>query len=175
MTPDQYIPPVGFFYSISLIENNGTLGISTGMDAGFQEVSGVSASFETETIKEGGENRFEYKVPKGNVTYEDLVLKRGLVVWNSALAKWCHKQLSDGLNKPIQPKILNLQLLDVRSKLPIMAWVFHDAFPVKWEVTGFTANQSEIAIETLTFTYNYFQLVDDLGLGYMPQTPSTLL
>ena len=41
----------------------------------FQDVSGLSFEIETETFVEGGENRFEYKLPK-RIKYPNLVLKR---------------------------------------------------------------------------------------------------
>lgn len=164
-----YIPPVGFFYSLSLIDPERAAEQPSALDAGFQEVSGISATYETENIKEGGENRFNYIVPKGNVTYENLVLKRGLIVWGTTLSGWCHKHFQDGLNSLIQTKILCLKLLDARSKLPIMAWIFYDAYPIKWEVNGFNAESSQIVIESMTFSYNYFQMAQELRSNYKPQ------
>lgn len=148
-------PPLGLHYAIAIIGES-----EKSVDAAFQEVSGISASLETTTIKEGGESRFAYTVPSGHIQYDDLVLKRGLVASGSVFTKWCKSQLENGLNKGIQPKLLQLQLLTADAK-PIMSWYFANAYPKKWEVTGFTAERSEIVIETITLCYAYF-MIDEL-------------
>lgn len=155
----SYVPPVGFFYTLNIIDPQNSLYIPSPLDAGFQEVSGINVTFETEQIKEGGENRFSHTVPKGNVNYDDLVLKRGVVTSGSVLSAWCQAHLINGLNSPIKPMILTLKLLDASTKLPMMVWIFYNAYPVKWEVSGFNAENSQILVETLTFNYNFFNVM----------------
>ncbi len=46
-------------------------------DAAFQEVGGLEAEIEVETVVEGGENRFVHRLPKP-VKHPNLSLKRGL-------------------------------------------------------------------------------------------------
>lgn len=155
-----YVPPIGFFYTLSFFSMGGDN--SSDWDAGFQEVSGISAKQETETISMGGENRFDYKVPK-RVSYEDLVLKRGLIIPSSSIAQWCMKHFSGGLNEKIEPKTVAVSLIDahVQHQDPIMTWVFVNAYPAGWEASGLNAKESNIVIESLTLTYNYFWIQDE--------------
>ncbi|TAL50180.1 MAG: phage tail protein, partial [Methylovulum sp.] len=53
----DYYPPLGFYYKVEF-------GISKDKnDARFQSVSGLSVEYDYENFKEGGENRFEHKLP----------------------------------------------------------------------------------------------------------------
>ena len=69
-----YYPPSGFHFKVEFI---GVDGMNTDTEQRFQEVSGLSFEVETEPLREGGENRFEYKLPK-RIKYPNLILKRGL-------------------------------------------------------------------------------------------------
>jgi len=133
MLGKAYIPPVGFFYSVSLIaDTSGTMASTVhGLESAFQEVTGISAEIQTEEIAEGGENRFVYKVPSGKVVYPDLVLKRGVIVWGTKLSNWCLTLLEEGISKTIKPAVLAIQLLDTNTKAPIMAWAFNNAYSIK--------------------------------------------
>src|SRR5689334_10102889 len=51
---------------------------SNAFDILFQSVSGLDSTLETETVKEGGENRFEHVIPVRR-KYGPLILKRGLL------------------------------------------------------------------------------------------------
>ncbi|MEO0408411.1 MAG: phage tail protein, partial [Cyanobacteria bacterium P01_A01_bin.135] len=66
-------PPVSFFFDVIFQE------VPFGKDAvetRFQSVTGLSVDMQTETLKEGGENRFEHILPV-RTKYSPLVLKRG--------------------------------------------------------------------------------------------------
>ena len=71
----SYIPPCGFYFRVEFV---GIDGMEDDKEQRFQEVSGLSFEVETEELKEGGENRFVYKLPK-RTKYPNLVLKRGLL------------------------------------------------------------------------------------------------
>ena len=66
-----YYPPVGFHFKVEFVN------LGNNNDTRFQSVSGLNVEFETETFKEGGENRFEHKLPV-RTKYPDLSLKRGI-------------------------------------------------------------------------------------------------
>ena len=152
------ILPYGFIFSVEI------LGISvSGIEAGFQEVSGINASMKFDSITEGGENRFVHKVPARVSFDSNLELKRGLMVADSPFGKWCRDHLSSGLNavsvgKKIQTRDIIVHLLDSDQK-PLMSWQFVRAYPVKWEVTGLNAKQSDIAVESIHLAYQYFTTV----------------
>ncbi|MEO1259488.1 MAG: phage tail protein [Bacteroidota bacterium] len=129
------------------------------IDARFQSVAGLDVQFETEAIKEGGENRFEHVVPSRR-KYSDLVLKRGLLSPSSASAvtKWC-KQAFDGLFleivQPIEPIDLVVTLLNENHDV-LMMWEVKHAWPTNWKMGELNAERSEVLIETIELNYNYF-------------------
>ncbi len=143
---DTY-PPVSFYYQVSF---NG-VGDKT-IDTRFQSVSGLSAEMQTETYKEGGENRFEHVLPVRS-SYSDLTLKRGLVK-NSDLIKW----FTDTFNSmQVQPVTIDILLLNEEGD-PLMSWNVVHAWPKKWSVSDFDAEKSAIAIETLELHYRTFSM-----------------
>jgi phage tail-like protein len=144
----DYYPPVSFCFTLSFS------GIRSPDDAAFMEASGMDAEFTTTEIHEGGENRFSYRVPE-RAKYGNLVLKRGIVTASSDLAVWCQRILQSDLSGPITPRSVQLSLLD-REANPLMTWNFVNAWPVKWSVESFNAQENKLAMETLEFSYNYF-------------------
>ncbi len=76
-----YYPPVGFHFKVEFV------GIGNDNDVRFQSVSGLNVEYDVESYKEGGENRFEHKLPV-RTKYADLSLKRGMLL-DSAIIDWC--------------------------------------------------------------------------------------
>lgn len=131
----------------------------TPVDVRFREVSGLSVSMLTESVKEGGENRFEHKLPTRS-SYSDVTLKRGL--FNTALlTEWCRQAIENYDFKPVNVLIT----LQDENHVPVFGWYLINAFPVKWEVTGLNAEQSQIAVETLVLSYNYFKIISPISLA----------
>jgi phage tail-like protein len=145
---DNY-PPVGFYFKISV----------DGMpdsDSEFQELTGLSMSLESQSVKEAGENRFTHQLPLP-ARADPLVLKRGIKV-SSPLIEWCRKAIEEF---SFSPRDLHVFLLDVAGgegagPTPLMAWHLVNAYPVKWEISGMNAMNSELAIETIQINYNFF-------------------
>lgn len=142
-------PPAAFFFDVMI----GIPMSPLSSDAAFQEVSGIGPELETEDIPEGGENRFIYQLPK-QVKNAKLVLKRGLAPRTSLLVQWCIDVLEGGLSTEISPQPIAVRLLGESSSIG-MAWMFARAYPVHWEVDAFNAAKSDIAIETISFSYSY--------------------
>ena len=140
----EYYPPVGFHFEVKF----------TGMEGEnkFQSVSGLSVDLETEEISEGGENRFKHKLPVRS-KYPNLVLKRGIVV-NSEIIKWIRDALEDFIFSPTD---IIISLLDENHE-PLVSWNVIHAYPVKWSVVDFNAEESKIVIETIELAYNYFNI-----------------
>ena len=88
----------------------------------------------------------------------NLVLKRGIINKDSAIAQWCTETLNGGFSQPIKPKSLTVTLLGLGEKgKPLASWYFDNAYPVKWEVSGFKSTENVIAIELLEFSYAYYK------------------
>ncbi len=156
----NYYPPVGFYFAVTLGDSD-----LNAADASFQEVSGLSGEREhSDVIKEGGENRFVYRVP-GRAKHGNLVLKRGLLATASAFASWCWNTIESDLSQEIETKDIDVFLLDPEGE-PLMAWNFKNAWPVKWNVSDLNAQENKIVVEQLEFAYTFFttSLEEDMGL-----------
>ena len=107
---DTYYPPGGFYFTVSVLGTGTALAVASGVDASFQEVSGIEAKFNTEDVTEGGENRFVHRLPKP-ASYSNLVLKRGIVSVTSFLVEWVGQTVGSGLSLPIVPQNILVTLL----------------------------------------------------------------
>lgn len=144
----SYYPPIGFHFMVEFS------GISTKKnDHQFQSVSGLSVDLNTEEIAEGGENRFKHKIP-GRTNYPNLVLKRGLLL-DSGVIEWCRKALE---YYEFQPISLTVKLLNEKHE-PLLSWNIVHAYPVKWNVGDFNAEENKLVIESLELSYNYFKII----------------
>lgn len=141
----DFIMPVAFSFSVNVTGADGH------EDMQFQEVSGLEAEIELETVVEGGENRFVHKLPKA-VKHPNLVLKRGIAGKQSELMIWCQDVLQKDFSKPIVPRSIYISLLNEDAD-PIRSWSVERAYPVKWNVSTLNAMENKIAIETMEFAY----------------------
>lgn len=140
----HYYPPLGFHFIVEFANLDG--------EYQFQSVTGLSMELETELIAEGGENRFRHKLPV-NTRYPNLILKRGIRV-DSSLVRWCRDALE---NFDIKPTDITISLLNEEHE-PLMTWNVVHAYPLKWSVSEFNAEHSQVAIETIELAYNYFNI-----------------
>ncbi|MAQ76668.1 MAG: glycerol acyltransferase [Aquimarina sp.] len=143
-----YYPPVGFHFSVEF-----TGLTASESDHQFQSVSGLSVDIETEDVAEGGENRFKHKIPV-RTKYPNLVLKRGLLV-DSKVIEWCKDAVENFNFKPID---LMVKLLNEKHE-PLLSWNVVHAYPVKWSIADFNAEESKIVIETIELVYNYYNTI----------------
>ncbi|MDZ4784708.1 MAG: phage tail protein [bacterium] len=142
-----YYPPVGFHFRVDFADFP-----SESADIRFQSISGINASVpNSETYQEGGENRFTHRLPQ-RASFENLVLKRGMLI-GSQLIGWFKDALEDFKFKP---KNITVTLLNA-SHVPLEQWIFHKAWPTKWNIDGFDAEKGAIVIETVEFSYQYFE------------------
>ncbi|MFV0377009.1 MAG: phage tail protein [Mangrovibacterium sp.] len=137
-------PPVAFHFRVEFTNLKS--------DYQFQSVSGLSIELETEEIAEGGENRFKHRLPV-RTKFPNLVLKRGLLT-DSALIRWCRDAVE---NYKIVPTDLTISLLNEEHE-PLMTWNVVHAWPLKWSMPDFNAEESKMVIETIELAYNYFRI-----------------
>lgn len=141
-----FYPPSAFYFKVII-----GMGI-VGPDTSFQDVSGISSEMGVEEVTEGGENGFVHKLPKG-VKHTNLELKRGIANMASPLVLWCKSVFEGGLNSTIITQPVSVFLLNEYA-IPLRAWTFENAFPIKWEVESFNSTKNEVAIEKITLSYN---------------------
>ncbi|QDH80420.1 phage tail protein [Echinicola soli] len=145
---ETFYPPSSFHFQVSFSQKGDQF--SKKKDHAFQSVSGLSVDIDTEEFAEGGENRFKHKFPV-KTKYPNLVLKRGLLV-DSELISWCRDAIE---NFVFQPLDVTVSLLNEEHE-PLISWNIVHAYPVKWSVEDFNAEESKLAIESLELAYNYF-------------------
>ncbi|PPD38725.1 MAG: glycerol acyltransferase [Methylobacter sp.] len=146
----DYYPPLGFYYQVNF---NGVSKDKN--DLRFQTVSGLSVEYEYESFKEGGENRFEHKLPV-RTKYADMVLKRGMLtnLKDKTIIKWFLDAFQDRI---FQPADISVILMNEKGQ-PLRTWNVVNAIPKKWSVSDLNANESAIVIETLELAYRYFSV-----------------
>lgn len=142
----SYYPPVSFHFKVEFsgIGNSET-------DCRFQEVGGLTAEIGTEELQAGGENRFSYRLPT-RAKYGNLILKRGMLL-NSELISWFRRAIQDFEFKPVDVSVF---LLNEQHEVSA-SWVFTQAYPVKWVVSDFKAQENSIVVETIELCYQFFR------------------
>ena len=145
MASDIYYPPVGFHFRVEFQDIEGI----NNKDAYFQEVSGLSVSVEQHTQKVGGENRFEYRLPT-KTKYSNLVLKRGMLK-DSGLIDWVKESME---TLEVKTATVLVTLLNENHQ-PLSSYRFVHAWPQKWSITDFNAEENRLVIETLELAYQY--------------------
>lgn len=143
-----YYPPLSFYFKVEFpnISKNTN-------DSSFQTVSGLSVEFDVDSIKEGGVNNFEHKLPTRSKS-PDLVLKRGLLT-NSEVIKWCRDAFE---NMIFQPTDVLVKLLNEKGE-PLRTWNIIHAWPRKWTVSDFNSTDNAVVVETLELNYHYFKII----------------
>lgn len=142
----DYYPPWGFYYSVKFSIS------AESDDVRFQSVSGLTVEYDYESFKEGGENRFEHKLPV-RTKYSDMVLKRGMLT-SSSISNW----LVDAFNnRNFVPANITVILMNEKSE-PLRTWNIVNAIPKKWSISDLNANENTIVIETMELTYRYFTI-----------------
>ena len=159
---ETYYPQGGFYFAVTVLGSATAVAALTSVDASFQEVSGIKAEFDVESVPEGGENRFVHKLPKP-AKYSNLVMKRGVMAANSFLAEWVGETIGSSLAVPVIPQNLMLTLMNGEGT-PTVVWTFVNAYPFRWEISPMNSMENKILTETLEFSYNYFERLN-LGVA----------
>ena len=119
----------------------------------FAECSGLEATMEPKTIKEGGNNDTPIQ-RAGTVSYATVILKRGLTanrdLWRAfALpARGAYAQRFDCV----------ITLNDTAG-VPTISWKLVNALPVKFKTADFNARASEVGVEELHLVHEGLYLV----------------
>jgi len=150
--PTVYYPPPAFAFSVAIVPGPTSSGTPTAIDAAFNEVSGLDPHVEIEEVIEGGVNGYVHQLP-GVTKHSNLVLKRGYVTQASTLAQWAAQTVGSTLAQAIQPQALMVSLLGPNAQ-PAASWTFQNAWPVKWDVSGFSATRNDFLTETLEIAYS---------------------
>lgn len=141
-------PPLGFRFAVVFLVG----GLAPNpLDIRFQKVSGLQAKIEVDSVGEGGQNLYSHRLPR-RVSYDNLVLERGFVTGSLLNAEF---MAAMSLFR-FTPGNVMVTLLDERG-LPISAWMFLKAYPVRWATADLDANDEKIVIDTLELAYTQMQ------------------
>ncbi len=144
-TTDSFYQTVNFHFRVSFKPSD-----KESVDTRFQSVTGLDSTLDTETVKEGGENRFEHVIPLRR-KYGPLTLKRGLLTPSSYITSWLQKAFDDEKVEPIAT--VDITLLNENHD-PLMYWTINNVWPRSWKIGELNAERGEVLIETLELNYN---------------------
>jgi phage tail-like protein len=125
----------------------------SGTEAGFQSVTGLDSTLETEPVKEGGENGFTHIIPVRR-KYGPLILKRGLLSPSQSkiITVWLQKAFDQ---EKVEPTNISIVLIGEGGKDdPLMHWTATNVWPISWKMGELNAEQGAVLIETLELNYN---------------------
>lgn len=113
----------------------------------FSECTGLEATMEPKTIKEGGRN-YGAAQRVGGVSFATVVLKRGV---STDRAMWqIFNATTSGQYAPRLQVTITLLDGDLNS---VFAWQLVHAMPVKFKFADFNARGTEVGIEELHFVH----------------------
>lgn len=116
-------------------------------EGAFSDVSGIEATMESKSIKEGGANYGAHQ-RAGQVSFSTVVLKRGVT---AARDLWTWWQVFSG-GAYAHRLTVRITLAD-STGTPVMTWKLERAMPVKFKAADFNAKATEIGIEELHFVH----------------------
>ena len=151
----DYMPPPNFYFTVTVLGSATALALASGVDASFQDISGLQSEIQTEDVAEGGQNRYVHRLPKQS-KFANLVLKRGAVSTLSFFSEWFGGTIGSTLSVPVLPQNLLVSLLN-QSGIPVIAWAVVNAYPLKWSMSNMNSQDGKVLIESLELSYNYFE------------------
>jgi len=143
-----YNLPVSFHFNVNI-------GGDKKDDIRFQEVNGLTAEISVEELVVGGENMFTYRLPN-RAKYNNIILKRGMLK-NSKLIDWFRNAVE---HFQFEPRDISIYLLNENNET-ITSWEVIQAYPVKWVISDFKAQDNGLVIETIELVYQYFRRNDN--------------
>jgi phage tail-like protein len=123
------------------------------LDIRFKKVKGLSATVKTTPLAEGGQNLYTQRLPDG-VEYGNLVLERGLLVGSPL-----HLEIEAALSLfKFAPSNVVVTLFN-DAYVPVSAWFFFKAYPVRWAISDLDAESKGLLIDTLELAYARIQIM----------------
>lgn len=136
------------YIAFNFLVNLGT-GDTGGVQAGFQEVSGLNIDIKVADYRNGNEPVNHVRKVVGMHSFGDVTLKRGLI---GALDLWGWiAQMRDG--NQAAARNVTIQMLDEAHNQTVMTWRLTNARPMKYTAPSLNAKSgTEVAIEELVLS-----------------------
>lgn len=117
----------------------------------FTECTLPSLSMEPTKVQEGGQNAYVHKLPT-RVEVGTLKLRYGLCRSSDILIWYL-----DVMRGRVDLAMADIVVMMVDGiGLPLAAWTFKDAYPIKWTGPTLKAGESAVAIEEIEFAFSSF-------------------
>ena len=159
MTVPAALPPFHVFrFLVSFAEvavdaADGTAGAILPLCGGaFAECTGLEATMEPKTIKEGGKN-YGVNQRVGPVTFATVILKRGLTR-NRDLWNWFSLVGNGGYAYRLSATVTVLD----HAGAPALAWRLERALPVKFKAADLNARGTDVGVEELHIAHEGLHL-----------------
>jgi phage tail-like protein len=125
-------------------------GVDAAISGGFSDVTGLEATMEAKTIKEGGRN-YGVLQRAGQVTFATVVLKRGLMESRHLWRWWSFWAGADGANNGgwSAAARCHVSIAMIRDRKPVLGWRLENAMPVKFRAGDLNARGTDVAIEEI--------------------------
>jgi len=157
--PEADHPPVGNFryqlvFSEASLKSGGGIADQQVAGGAFSECSGLEATMEPRTIREGG---FNYGVHQraGTVTFATVILRRGMTL-NRDLWDWFTQATL--LGHYTRRMNVSIRHLDIDGQTVVRTWKLERALPVKFKSSDLNAKSGEVAIEELHLVHEGLNL-----------------
>ncbi|MCC8186752.1 MAG: phage tail protein [Bacteroides sp.] len=119
-----------------------------GLDAAFQEVSGLEAEAQVIEYRHSNSKEFSTIKMPGIKKYSDVTLKKGVFVKDNKFFDWFSK-IEMNL---IERKPVTISLLNEKGD-PTMVWTLANAWPTKITGVDLKSDGNEAAVETLVLAH----------------------
>lgn len=124
--------------------------------AAFSDCDGLEQTLEVKTIREGGNNTRQIRLP-GPASFATLTLKRGMTA-NFDLWKWFALQLEPGSANLRGTATVSLLASDGRTERA--RFVLERCLPIKLKAPTLNAKEASIAVEELQLSYENLRFVE---------------
>jgi len=125
----------------------------------FHECTLPSLTMTPQPVQEGGQNNYTHKLPT-RVEVGTLKLKYGLCRSSDMLLWYTQIMKGDIINATHN---IIVMMLD-QPGLPLAAWLFKDAYPIRWTGPTLNASTSAVAVEEMEFAFSSFGVANGIGI-----------
>lgn len=146
----MHTPVLGMRFAVLFMVGGG---VPNPIDLRFAKVSGLAMTVETTTVTEGGQNLYTQQLPQ-RISHGNLVLERGMVA-GSPLNLEFNAAFSGFRFAPCNVLVSLL----AEDRVPLAAWLFMKAWPVRWSTSDLDAGQPALVIDTMELAYGRMQML----------------
>ena len=142
-----------FNFRVKIGSDNGE-----GVNAGFQEVSGLGTEIHIAEYRAG--NYPDNSPIKVNGSYKvtDVTLKRGVIGELETLHKWLKAVRDGGNTGPDVLKLVTIVLLSEDRTKEVQTWTLTNARPMKYTGPSLTGKGTDVAIEELVLACEHIEV-----------------